>query len=96
MYYLLSLKYSNGNLFWWKPHRRGYTDDLNKAGLYPPGDVEVTTDDGKRVIKKSFYNSDTVAISAEDAQALYAKKCIDYSGDNLKQLGIERDALPDF
>ena len=33
-YYILSRERSNGTAYWWKPNQRGYTSDLNDAGLY--------------------------------------------------------------
>ena len=42
-YYLMSLKHTSNNdfpIYWWGPNERGYTDDLNKAGLYSEEQVQ--------------------------------------------------------
>ncbi|WP_042424425.1 hypothetical protein [Geomicrobium sp. JCM 19039] len=40
-YYILSLKRTSGDVFtWWRPDCRGYTQDLNKAGIYTEEELQ--------------------------------------------------------
>ena len=96
-YYLLSLKHSRGDyLTWWKPNRRGYTIDIREAGRYEDSEIETTNSDGDPVIKKQFFNRDTVAIPVEDVHKLHRRTVADYSTENLRELGINVRALPEY
>ena len=96
-YYLLSLKHSRGDyLTWWKPNRRGYTIDISEAGQYENAEIETTNREGDSVIKRQFFNRDTVAIPVEDVQKLRMQTVADYSTENLRELGINVRALPEY
>jgi hypothetical protein len=54
MFYLLDLErtIATGNAFFWKAHKRGYTDEITEAGLYDADEAaEIVMDDfNKRTV----------------------------------------------
>lgn len=81
-YYLLSLKYSNGKdtVTWWGPSDSGYTDDLEKAGIYSE----------ERIKSRGHYysNKGVMPVPVEKVQAAAKRIVVSNCIDNSKSFGI--------
>ncbi|MFJ7950368.1 hypothetical protein ACIQZG_02450 [Lysinibacillus sp. NPDC096418] len=81
-YYLLSIKYSNGKntVTWWGPNNSGYTDDIEKAGIYSEEQIQ----------KQSFYysNKGVMPVPVEKVQAATKRVVVLNETENTKLFGI--------
>ena len=86
MYYILSLKWSVGDLFvWWQSNNSGYTSNLEKAGKYSREQV------GE---KPDYYDNgkDTLAVPCELVEK-EAVRVVLNNGSTIEKWKIEKKCL---
>lgn len=92
-YYVLSLKWSQGknNFVWFKPDDCGYTEDINKAGIYSEERI---------MSRKAYYfnRNCQVAIPKEIVDNLLNSKVIPTLDENFEDMNLRQliRTLPEY
>lgn len=79
-YYLMSLKHTGQDdfpIYWWGPNERGYTDDLNKAGLYTEEQIQSNP---------AHFNNGTATIAVPVGAVTEVCKLIVERGESMSSL----------
>lgn len=81
-YYLLSLKWSNGDYYtWWGPDNCGYTRDIAKAGIYSEETINA---------QKSYYsNTSTMPVPVEVVDNSLKQELVVARNENYSAFGIK-------
>ncbi len=81
-YYLLSIKHSDAKnaVIWWGPNNSGYTDDVEKAGIYSEECIK----------KRNIYysNNGVMPVPVEKVQAATKRIVVLNDTENIKLFGI--------
>ncbi|WP_405117880.1 hypothetical protein MHB43_20405 [Paenibacillus sp. FSL H8-0317] len=89
-YYILSLKWSNGKgkYVWWGPDSAGYTEDLNKAGVYTEEDLA----------KRPFYyrNTSTYPVPVETVKQMITQTVVPSYTENWDLMKINLAELKEY
>lgn len=74
LYYIQDTSCTVGNLvLWWRPDCKGYTTDLNKAGLYPEATAMALHKARRTDIPRLKEEVDSISIRAVDTDDFYPK-----------------------
>lgn len=89
-YYLLSLKWSKSKekYIWWGPNGSGYTEDLNKAGVYTDEDLD------KNPLR--YRNSSTYAVPVETVKQMITQTVVPTLSENWNLMQIDVSKLPHY
>ncbi|PWW37361.1 MULTISPECIES: hypothetical protein [Paenibacillus] len=89
-YYLLSLKWSagKGKYVWWGPDSSGYTEDLNKAGVYTEEDLAKRT--------RYYRNTGTYPVPVETVKQMITQTVVPTLSGNWDLMKINLSELKEY